>query len=309
MTSSNRLTSSVRVSTFVGAVSALVLAACAAQALAQTTTYSYTQVSRWKEDARSESSGVVLYPQEWYPAKGYDIFPNLQTKSLFPAAIVGNGDNKATSDNLWAALLASPYTMGNSSNLTRARDLSEDWDISFIDPKNPGLNYWFDFYASKVVAWVGYAPTLKGAPQNGAAVMGNNNLLAMGDDQHVWLDADGSLSYYWRGAGTLSFDSTKTTFDQVKAPVGWAGATVKSKLSNLIGYEEGRLYFLEGGRLLHVFDRDMNFVRTDEFYFGGDLQAVSLGDVVDGKVPGVKYIGWDLGPVIAFSPVFMPTAK
>ncbi|HEX5357120.1 MAG TPA: hypothetical protein VFW93_12945 [Aquabacterium sp.] len=281
------------------AVTLLASAACHVTAFAQTS-YKWTQTARWKEDARLEASGVVVYPREAYPGKSFDVRPAQHTRKMFPGAIVGDGNNKATSNNLWSALLASRHVVGNSTTLTRARDISEDWDINFIDPQYPTRNYWFDFYVDNYAegVYVGFAQTIQNGPQKGAAVLGNNNLLAMGDDRGAWLDADGSLSYYWRENGLLDYDSTRTTFNG--GP--WAGASLRSQLRFMIGYEEGRLYFLEGDHLLHVFDRDLKHLRTDEIYLDGELIDASLGDVVDGKVSGVRYLGWDLGPVIAFVP-------
>lgn len=294
----------IRQKTFSGKALALAAAlvagvVCHTSALADNV-YQWTQTARWKEDARLEASGVVVYPREGFPGKSFDVRPAQHARKMFPGAIVGDGNNKATSNNLWSALLASRQVVGNSTTLTRARDLSEDWDINFIDPQYPTRNYWFDFYVDNYGegVYVTFAPTILNGPQKGAVVLGNNNLLAMGDDRGAWLDADGSLSYYWRGNGVLDYDSTKTTFNGG----AWAGASLRSKLRFMIGYEEGRLYFLEGDHMLHVFDRDLKHLRTDEIYLDGELIDASMGDVVDGKVPGVRYLGWDLGAVIAFVP-------
>lgn len=287
-------------------LSIAVAAVSVTSAWAQTTTdFRYTHLSRFKEDARYESSGVVVYPREAYPAKIYDVRPHQMLRKLFPGAVVGNGDNKATSDGLWRSVLGSGYVMGSSTNLTRAQDLTEDWQINFIDPKTPERNYWFAWYADNVPAgvYVSHGQVLLNGPQKGAKVMGNANLLAVGDDRTVWLDADGSLSFYLRGTGTLDFDSTATTFPN--GPKGWSGTTLRSHLRQFIGHEEGKLYFLEGERTLHVYDRNLTFLRTDEIYLSGELIETSLGSIVDGKAPGLTYIGWDLGPVIGFFTRFM----
>ena len=281
----------------------LTTAVALGNAWAQTTPeYRYSHLARFKEDARYEASGVVVYPREAFPAKVYDVRPHQLLRQLFPSAVVGDGNNKATSDGLWKALLNSGYIMGSATRLTRAQDLLEDWDVNFVAPQTPDRNHWFDWYGDNYAAgtFVGYGKVLLNGPQKGARVMGNGNLLAVGDDRTMWLDADGSLSFYWRGTGALDFDSSRVTF--AGGPKGWVGTTLRGHLSQFIGYEEGRLYFLEGDRMLHVFDRDLNFVRSDELYLSGELIDSSLGDVIDGKVPGVTYLGWDLGPVIGFFP-------
>lgn len=282
------------------AVALVSLAATGAVQAHAATTYNWTQASRWQEEDRYPTTGgVTVYPEEWYPAKGYDVRPHAQLYSMFPGVVVGDGNNQATSNNLWTALITSPNVIGNATNLTRARDMSEDWDINFVDPKVANKNYWADFYIDKPITYVDRAVfplTLTGGPQAGQNLLGNNNLLAMGDDNSLWLDADGTLSYYNYPTGTLEFDSKKTGF--TTGPAGWNGASLQSKVGNLIGYEEGRLYFLEGANTVQVFNYDLGFVRTDQFSFNGDLLGQSLADVIDGKVKGYTYIGWDLGPVL-----------
>lgn len=272
-------------------------------AIAQTTPgFKYTHLARFKEDARYEASGVVVYPREAFPAKIYDVRPHQLLRQMFPGSVTGDGNNTATSNALWRDLINSGHVMGSAARQVRANDILEDWDVNFVDPRTPTRNHWFDFYADNVPAgqYVGYAQTLINGPQKGARVMGNGNLLAMGDDRGMWLDADGSLSFYWRGSGAVDFDSTATTLK--KGPEGWAGAPLTSVLKHLIGYEEGKLYFLVGDDILHVYDRDLNFVRTDEIHLSGELREVRLGEILDGKVPGATYLGWDLGPVIGFFP-------
>lgn len=296
----------------------LTLAALGASALqlatfsAQAQSYTWTQVSRWQEEDRYSASGNTVYRQEFYPSKGYDVRPHQATRQLFPDAIVGDGNNQDTSNGLWESLILSPNVIGNSTTLTRARDFVEDWDINFVNPTVNDRNYWFDFYSDNSTNHVSRAAfplTLVGGPQAGQSVLGNNNLLAMGDDNSLWLDADGSLSYYNYPTGTLEFNSTKTSFST--GPSGWLGSSLTSKVGNLIGYEEGMLYFLEGANTVQVFNYDLGFVRTDRFSFDGQLAGQSLADVIDGKVENVTYLGWDLGPVIAMvqtSPVPEPSS-
>jgi hypothetical protein len=284
-------------------VSLCILTACTLQAFvnsAHAQSYTWTQVSRWQEEDRYQSVGNTIYRQEFFPSKGYDVRPHQATRTLFPDAIVGDGNNKATSDKLWSALATSQNVIGNGTTLTRARDVVEDWDINFVNPSVNNVNYWFDFYsdnASATVSRSGFPLTLVGGPQAGQALIGNNKLLAMGDDNSLWLDADGSLSYYNYPTGTLEFNSTKTSF--TTGPSGWQGNTLVSKVGNLIGYEEGNLYFLEGANTVQVFSHDLTYLRTDQFRFDGDLAGRSLADVIDGKVQNATYLGWDLGPVVA----------
>ena len=270
----------------------------------------WTQVTRWLEGSRTATTDGVLYPQEYYTTwtkekKSYHIRPHQEVAALFPDAIVGDGLNKATSDNLWVALMSSPHVIGNSSNLTRARDVMEDFEINFVVPGVNDRNYWFNYYEDHSADFVwrhSHPLTLLNGPQHGQSLMGNNNLLAMGNDNSMWLDADGSLSFYRYYTGTVDVDPKQTTFSGGAS--GWAGASLRSKLNTLIGYEQGYLYFLEGDSTLHVYGaHTLGHIRTGKFVFDGDLAGRTLGEVVDGRVDGALYLGWDAGPVVAFAGV------
>lgn len=258
----------------------------------------YTFTARWNEWGRYKVGAQTLYPAEHHGLWEYDVCPSLQTRNLFPSAVVSSV--KQTCDNLWKALLNSPYLLGSAAEGVRARDVSEDWDLNIIDPSDAVRNHYFDWYANSLFAnpyvfRFGYPLYLDPVgPHAGAHVVNNPKVLAMGDDVFVMLDPDGSLSYYVYAGGWLLKDSTAKTF--TNGP--WAGQTLTSKLQHMIGYEELQLYFLEGDNTLHVFDRDLKWVRTDDVRLGHELSAYSLGDLVDNKIPGYTYIGWDAGPIV-----------
>lgn len=258
----------------------------------------YTFAGRWNELTRSKVGSDHVYSAEHLGLWEYDVCPPTQARSLFPSAVVAN--TKQTCDNLWKALLNSPYLLGSASTVVRARDMSEDFDLNFVDPSDNVRNHYFNWYINSLllntyVLRILYPLNLAATgPQAGAYVVNNPNVLAMGDDAYVMLDADGSLSYYAYLGGGLLKDSAAKTFTNGS----WAGQTLTSKLQHMIGYEEFQLYFLEGASTLHVFDRDLKWVRTDNVKLGNELSAYSLGDLVDNKVPGYTYIGWDAGPVV-----------
>lgn len=276
----------------------LALLAWAPAAHAYTYAGNYTFTARWNEWGRYKVGAQTLYPAEHHGLWEYDVCPSLQTRNLFPSAVVSSV--KQTCDNLWKALLNSPYLLGSAAEGVRARDVSEDWDLNIIDPSDGVRNHYFDWYANSLFAnpyvfRFGYPLYLDPVgPHAGAYVVNNPKVLAMGDDVFVMLDPDGSLSYYVYAGGWLLKDSTAKTF--TNGP--WAGQTLTSKLQHMIGYEELQLYFLEGNNTLHVFDRDLKWVRTDDVRLGHELSAYSLGDLVDNKIPGYTYIGWDAGPIV-----------
>ncbi|MEK9713150.1 MAG: hypothetical protein VW258_11345, partial [Thalassolituus sp.] len=165
---------------------------------------------------------------------------------MFPFSYVGFGDNKETSDNMWNQMYNSPQVIGNSTTLTRAKDIIEDFHINFISPYSITRNYYFHFYAdyaSSYVSRFSYPLFLSGGPNAGEYLLYNNRLIAVGDDNTIWYDNDGTISIYNYPTGSLEYDSTATTLSG--GPAGWAGASLASKLGNFIGYEELKLYFLD----------------------------------------------------------------
>lgn len=267
-------------------------------ALAYTYAGNYTFTARWDEWARYKQGAYTIYPAEHRGGFEYDVCPALQTRTLFPSVVVGSV--KQTCNNLWNAFLSSPHLLGSAATGVRARDVSEDWDLNYIDPADPLRNYYFDWYANSLlsnpyVLRISYPLNLQPlGPHAGAYTLSNPNVLAMGDDTYVMRDPDGSLSYYAYVGGWLLKDSTAKTFTNG----AWAGQALTSKLKHLIGYEELQLYFLEGDSTLHVFDRDLKWVRTDLVKLGDELSAYTLGQLVDNQIPGYTYIGWDAGPIV-----------
>lgn len=263
----------------------------------------YTFAARWDEAGASTSGGVTTYPAEHRGANEYDVCPPRQLSLMFPAAVVA-GNIRQTCSNLWVALLESSQTLGSAITLTRAKDLSEDWDLNFVDPSVGNVNHWFDWYDNQynspsswgnpTVSRSGYPLTLSGGPHAGEPVLNNDRLLALGDDNLIMLDADGSLSIYRYGGGTLRSNPTATTFTSG----AWNGQTLVSKLRYMVGHEEGRLYFVEGASTLHVYNEALTWQRTDQVALGHELAAYTLGELVDNRIPGYTYIGWDVGPIV-----------
>lgn len=301
--SPTRLTMMFKHLTLTASLSALLMGwappALAATQSISITGYRYSHIVRFMEDARYESSGVVIYPRQAQPAKIYDVSPHQVLKKIFPASVSGNGNDQATSNALWVNLLSSGLALGGSGNV-RAHDVSSDFMVNVTWPANPGKDYYFAFYEHNIPEgrYTSYAPKLQSGPNKDAIVAGNPKLLAVGDAKTLWLDADGSLSQTGLVSGQLVIDNKATTFSG--GPSNWAGTPLTTHLSSFIGFEEGKLYFLEGQSTLHVYDAELKFQRTDEIRMSGELRSTTLGDVIDGKVKGVSYVGWDLGPIIGF---------
>ena len=262
--------------------------------------YTWTQVTRWREEITTMTPTRKIYPETIFPVKGYDSRPHQQLRTMFPLALVSGGNNTETSDNLWDEVLASPLVLGNSTTLTRARDLVEDHQVNFIDPANLLRNFYFEFYTDNSTAYVSsttYPRVLVDGPNAGQSVLGSNRLLAMGDDHMLWLDTDNTLSLYNYVGGKVTYNRTQTAFSG--GP--WAGQTLVSRLGLMIGYEQSNLYFLDGDNTVVIYNNSLSYVRTDEFRFDGTLFGSTLGDLVDGNIPGAHYVGWSLGPIVAFT--------
>ncbi len=221
----------------------------------------------------------------------YDIRPHSRTESMFPGQ---------TSSERWRSLITSGYVMGgHKSTLTRGIDLAEDWDINFIDPTDPSRTYWGNLYIDRETGSVsrsGYPDRLSTGPQAGQSLLTSNNLIAMGDDHSLWYDADGTLSRYSFGSGgSLINDYTWTSF----SGGAWNGLTLASKLNLFIGYEQSNLYFLEGDSTVYRFSLSGVLENTYQVVLDGELSGRTLGDLVDGKIDGYTYLGWDAGPIVA----------
>ncbi|MEK9713151.1 MAG: hypothetical protein VW258_11350, partial [Thalassolituus sp.] len=241
-------------------------------------TYTWTHTARWLEEGRV-NSGPVIYRQE---IDGYwDTRPHQQLRSMYPTDLVGDGNNQATSDNLWKRILTSENLIGNSGAPVRAVDAMEDFHYNFIDPAVPDESYYFYFYIDNSSLWLhrtAFPLTLANGPNAGEYMINNPRLLAMGDDNSLWLDNDGTLSYYNYPGATLEYDSTAAVFPQ--GPPGWIGVPVTENLDKLIGYEQALLYFLEGESTVHVFlYSNLDYIRTDIIELDGDLAGHTLREV------------------------------
>ncbi len=258
----------------------LVLSLCgilmiSATAWGQTYTYTYRFVD-------PTVTGVA-------PQLRYDVTPDLNAQALFTG----------TSSEQWKQLLESGYIMGTGTHLTRGQDFSEDFHLNWVNPAVMDRNYYDNWWIPGEDLYVfssGYPRTLANqGPHAGASVLANPNLLAMGDDNFLFWDDDGTISVYNYPGGTLETDYTWTEFTSGY----WDGESLSSKLHLLIGYEEANLYFLEGDSLIVRYSllgtAGSSYILT--FANDSDLAGYTLGQLVDGDIDGFTYMGWDVGPV------------
>lgn len=220
----------------------------------------------------------------------WDVRPDLHAQVLFSGM---------TSTEQFESLFHSGYVLAWDTNLVRGKDVVEDTHYNWISPNYPDRNYYNPWYTDQgdyYVTRAAYPITLSNqGPHAGESLIGNNNLIAFGDDDTLWYDNDGTLSLYNYPGATLAYDYTWTTF----SGGDWDGLTLSSQLHLLIGFETSNLYFLDGDSMVYRFNMNGVFEQKREILLSGDLSQYTLGDIIDGKIDGYTYIGWDdLGPVI-----------
>ena len=126
----------------------------------------------------------------------------------------------------------------------------------------------------------------------------SEDAIAVGDDKIVLYDRNDSTISIYNLTGLLYSDPTWTKFSGLSI---YKDMTLEDKIGSMIGYEESNLYFLEGDSHVLSFNSITGaFVKEWMFAFSSDspLYGCTLGDVVDGRVDGWSYVGWDVGPII-----------
>lgn len=232
------------------------------------------------------------------PSENNRVRPHQAIYEAFPEA--------KTAAEAWTAYLNSSYVIGKGTTLTKAWDVSEDYDYDFVTPSSAaGTMYWSNYYDNNLAVsntWY-WSSTFINGPHAGEQVIGNNNILALIDDYYLMFDADGSLSTYAIANGQLVTNYTWTTFSNGV----FQGMALADTLQYMIGAEDGRLFFLQDENTIIQYNltnaSTVTFESSFTFNFGtytgsnvnNDLAGVSLKDLIEGKIEGWSYLGWDLG--------------
>lgn len=201
---------------------------------------------------------------------------------------------EGTAYEIWQQFLESDYILGKGSTKVRGWDYVEDWQINFINPDLDNYNPYFDYLytTSAQVSRTTYPLILA----NGENVLGNDNILMMGDDNFLYLNSNGTLTLYNYPGGTVQTNYSWAAFGGGV----WKDELLTDKLQYLIGYEEGYLFFLEGDSDITRYNLAGNTSMTFQYILSGDLAEYTLGDIVDGKASGYTYLGWNYyAPIIA----------
>lgn len=230
-------------------------------------------------------------------SKHQNVDPNATMKSMFP---------DLTDDEIWIALFKSEYYIGKpGASYIRAWDLLEDWTVNYRQPGEDNRNRYRPFYANGdstvVCSDTSYPRILRDGRHSGQSIFNNADLVAFGDDTFVFYSQAGEM------AGTLSFYSYATGrqltayggWTNFKAGSGpWGGESLADKMQYLIGFEGSELFFLNGANTIISYDRNGGAGKSFQYNFTGDLADYTLADIIDGKIEGYTYLGWDEGAVI-----------
>jgi hypothetical protein len=210
----------------------------------------------------------------------------------------------------WRELFMSGNVLGFSGQrLTRGIDISEDWDYNFKNPAkyNPDATgnqtyYYGEFENASATQSTTYqwATKFTSGPRAGQSLF-NEDIIAVGGDALILYNHNNTISRYGMN-GALQADYSWTTF----TGGAFDGMLLGDMLKYMIGYEEDgtpALYFIDDDNILYTYNiADGTIVSTFDFVFGDDAKAylgdARLVDIIDGKVEGWSYIGWDVGPIL-----------
>ena len=248
-------------------------------------------------------------PLYFYDIFTYRSYPAYQTMSTVRRLFA---DRLYTHDSqLWRELLKSTNVLLTAhSTLVRGRDALEDASLN-VKGHDGHLHFsWYTQGANDERVWMAgdNADTasnirvMRNGPQTGSDIYTSTNLIALGNDSTLWIDPDGSLSTYARQDGVLRTNPAWTTL--TGGPL--AGHSFRDALRYFIGYEEDRLIFMVDDTTISAYflgngqeDTSPLYKREWVFPEGSPLHGIDLGKIIDGKIRGLTYLGWDyLGPAI-----------
>lgn len=221
-------------------------------------------------------------------------------------AEIGGTNMSDTQVQRWERLFAGDYVFGRSQRLTRGADVTEDWDINWSTPdvyETVLSSRWVPIEVNGTSQNYVFKNTANIGPHPNQPFLGNPNIVALIDDCALFWDDDSTFSLYNLGGGLIGDYSWNTLS---------GGSLNGMQLSEgllrqyFIGGEELRLAFLVSDDVIEVY----NLITGNYEYYGdysgittGPLAgAVTIADIVDGRVDGWTYIGIDnviLGPMFA----------
>ena len=234
---------------------------------------------------------------------------NYSIMTPFSHSLLMYGDKGYTKDSeYWRALLSSPHMARPRSTKVRAIDMLENVRIQFRSPVDDKYLWYKNTTTPKLEGSGGVADTtsfpryLKNGDLKDANVFEDTRTIAMDNDAMYWLCEDGTIRYYYRNGTENTYYSPTTWTHFSDGP--FKGEALADNVQYLIGVE-GRImcFMVNDTDVIHyqIKQNEAVYTKTVSWKFTVDpLKGRTLGEVVDGLVPGYSYLGWDnTGPVIA----------
>ena len=255
-------------------------------------------------DASAQTQDVTLYR-----FSAPNALVNYNTMTPFSHSLTMYGDMGYTKDSeYWRALLSSPHMARPRSTKVRAIDMFEHIRIQFRSPLDDKHLWIKNTTTPRVEVASGVADTasfpryLKDGDLKGANVFEDTRTIAMDNDAMYWLCEDGTIRYYSRNGTENTSYSPATWTRFTDGP--FSGEALADKIKHLIGVEGRIMRFLVNDTdVIHyqLQKQQASYTKTVSWKFTADpLKGRTLGEIVDGRVPGYAYLGWDnTGPIIA----------
>ena len=255
-------------------------------------------------DASAQTQDVTLYrfsaPNAIY---------NYNTMTPFSHSLRMYGNMGYAKDSeYWRTLLSSPHMARPRSTKVRAIDMFEHIRIQFRSPLDDKYLWYKNTTTPKAEASAGVADTtsfpryLRDGDLKGANVFEDTRTIAIDNDAMYWLCEDGTIRYYYRNGVENTAYSPTTWTRFTDGP--FSGEALADKIHYLIGVEGRIMRFMANDTdVIHyqLQKQQASYIKTVSWKFTVDpLKGRTLGEIVDGRVPGYSYLGWDYaGPVIA----------
>ncbi len=209
----------------------------------------------------------------------------------------------------WADLIESGQVWGTGhTNLVRAFDWAEDNQVSYLTPD--GVATWYFSTNANTNAQSGTPgrTTFSGGVFDGQSIIGNQNIIAVYDDQVVLYNPSSgsdstSLTLYSVNTGLATL--VNFGFNTFSGAGPLSGLSLSSQLPNLIGAEDGYLWFLDPDGSFSAYGITSGATvlnPTWTTFTDGPMGGMTLTEALDSG----KYLGIGAGPDFYFTETTIP---
>ncbi len=209
----------------------------------------------------------------------------------------------------WGELITSGQVWGTGhTNLVRAFDWAEDNQVNYLT--TGGVATWYFSTNANTNAQSGTPgrTTFFGGVFDGQSIIGNENIIAVYDDQVVLYNPSSgsdstSLTLYSINTGVVTLASFGFNTFSGSGPL--SGQTLSSQLPNLIGAEDGYLWFLDPDGSFSAYGITSGATVLNPLwttFSDGPLDGMTLTQALDSG----KYLGIGAGPDFYFTETTIP---